>query len=54
MKVGRGRDVKFGSGTAVEEAGVRSKFKIYKRIVKPKQYTQAHEVAEQPMVALNQ
>ena len=53
MKVGRGRDAKFGVGTAAVcgvcgvasvEVAVRSKFKIYQRIVRPKRYTQAHDL----------
>ena len=39
MRVGRGRDVKFGVGTAAEAGAVRSNFKIYQGIVRPKRYT---------------
>jgi hypothetical protein len=41
--IGRRRDVIFGVGTAWVASGVRSKFKIYKRIVRPKRYTQTHK-----------
>ena len=43
MRVGRGRDVKFGVGTAAEAGAVRSNFKIYQRIVRPMRYTQTHD-----------